>query len=191
VAVLLLHHPRKEACAAGPEPRGSGALPGFVDVLIDLDGPRMVGDRRRRMRGVSRYEETPGERLIELSADGTDYTVVTDPGGEEFAAGWAILRLVLDESNHKLTRRQVLNLWPPDFPKPSDGTLWRWLERAVELGHVSRQGNGRRNEPFEYWMPEREEHFNEEVLAPIPELEPLRTRTFGPRAKLFRDSSAQ
>jgi AAA domain len=183
VAVLILHHPRKQSRAAVQEPRGSGALPGFVDFLIDLDGPRAVGDRRRRLRAVSRYDETPGERLIELSADGTDYAVVTDPGGEEFLAGWSVLRLVLEEANSKMTRRSVMSLWPPDFPKPSDPTLYRWLERAVELRYVSREGTGRRNEPFVYWMPEREEHFNEEILRPLPELDPVRLPTYGRRGR--------
>ena len=183
LAVLLLHHPRKDSKSSGPEPRGSGALPGFVDVLIDLDGPRVVGDRRRRLRAVSRFEETPGERLIELSADGTDYTVIADAGSEEFDAGWAILRMVLEDARNRLTRREVLALWPPDFPKPCDATVWRWLERAVESGHVSRQGTGRRNLPFQYWMPEREQYFSDVVLEPLPELEPLRVGPYGQRGK--------
>jgi hypothetical protein len=183
LAVLILHHPRKDSKSSDPEPRGSGALPGFVDVLIDLDEPRVVGDRRRRVRAVSRFEETPGERLIELTADGTDYTVIENPGGEEFTAGWEVLRMVLDEARKKMTRRDMLKLWPPDFPKPSDGTVWRWLDRAVELGHISRQGTGRRNEPFEYWMPEREEWFDEVILSPLPALPPLRTPSYGRRTK--------
>jgi hypothetical protein len=36
VAVLLLHHPRKGACADGQAARGSGALAAFVDVLVEM-----------------------------------------------------------------------------------------------------------------------------------------------------------
>src|SRR5438309_2264725 len=36
LAVELLHHPRKEGSADGRWARGSGALLGFVDVLIEM-----------------------------------------------------------------------------------------------------------------------------------------------------------
>src|SRR5205814_5918921 len=74
-AVLLLHHPRKE----DGEPRGSGALGGFADVLLEMTGPRTSGDRQRRLRAGSRVPQTPADHLLELSADGTDYAAVATP----------------------------------------------------------------------------------------------------------------
>jgi hypothetical protein len=173
VSVLLLHHPRKCTRAAELEPRGSGALPGFVVVLMELDGrrPGAADDRRRRLRAVSRYEGTPAERLIELTADGTDYALVADAGSEEFVGGWAVLRTVLEDARRKLTRRQALEAWPEDYPKPAVATLWTWLERAVAAGLVAREGVGRKNAPFRYWLPGREGELWE--LPPLPELEPL------------------
>ena len=44
-----------------------------------------------------------------------------------------------------------------DPPAPDQGSLCRWLSRAVESGQVCREGSGRRNDPFRYWLPQREE----------------------------------
>ena len=169
--VLLLHHPRKGGPADELSPRGSGALPGFVDIVMQLDRVpgTAAGDRRRRLRAVSRYLATPGERRLELNADATDYTTVGDAEAEDFTAGWPVLRMVLEDAEVKLTRRGVLAQWPEDHPRPSPVTLWRWLERAVAAGHVSQSGAGRRYDPFRYWLPGRERQF----LPDLPPLEPL------------------
>jgi hypothetical protein len=174
LAVFLLHHPRKDS-RAELEPRGSGALAGFADVLAQLDGPRpgCTRGRRRMLRAVSRFDETPPERLIELTDDGTDYTVVSDAGSEEFVVGWAVLRTVLEDASRKLTRLEVLSQWPQDHPKPSPQALWNWLERAVAAGLVGRDGAGRRNAPFLYWLPEREAELDYCALPPLEPLGPL------------------
>jgi RecA-family ATPase len=58
LAVLLLHHPRKQAAADGHWARGSGALMGFVDVLIEMQyfSPASADDRRRKLLPYSRHE---------------------------------------------------------------------------------------------------------------------------------------
>jgi hypothetical protein len=57
-------------------------------------------------------------------------------------------------ASHKLTRHEILADWPPVCPPPDDITLYRWLERAVSEGLLARDGKGRRNSPFRYWLPE-------------------------------------
>jgi hypothetical protein len=192
LSVLLLHHPRKEASAAGTAARGSGALPSSADVVIEMDWHRRgdPADRRRHLRAWSRFTETPGHRLIELAADGADYAVIADAGAEEFAAGWSVLRLVLEDAARKLTRQDVLRQWPADFEKPSAATLWRWLERAVAAGQVCVEGTGRRKTPFRYWLPGRDAALDElpllEDLSPLENLPSLR----GDRATL-KDAAAK
>jgi hypothetical protein len=143
---------------------------------MGLDGPRpgSAADRRRRVRAVSRFEETPAERLIALNDAGTDYESLADAGTLEFTAGWEVLRMVLEDTRQKLTRREALRFWPPDHPKPSPPTAWAWLERAVAAGLVARDGTGRRNDPFRYWLPEREHLFSYVDRDPIPDLDPIR-----------------
>ena len=38
-------------------------------------------------------------------------------------------------------------------------TLWRWLDRAVSQGLVCREGAGRKNDPYRYWLAEQEEQW--------------------------------
>jgi hypothetical protein len=56
LAVLVLHHAGKGAPPAGSAARGSGALPAFVDVLLEMDGVerRDETDRRRRLLAWTR-----------------------------------------------------------------------------------------------------------------------------------------
>ena len=64
----------------------------------------------------------------------------------------------------KLTRQQILDEWHADLPVPSTKTLWRWLDRAVELGLVHCSGSGRRNDPFLYWLPQQEMLWGQDPL---------------------------
>ena len=79
-AVLLAHHPRKGDASEGQSSRGSGALPGFVDTIIELRrfNAQEAEDRRRKLGGLSRFEETPAEVVIELTDDG--YKLVGSTG---------------------------------------------------------------------------------------------------------------
>src|SRR5262249_1579177 len=48
-AVLILHHPRKGWVLGGQGARGTGVLPAFVDVLLEMDwpGPAVEATRQR------------------------------------------------------------------------------------------------------------------------------------------------
>jgi hypothetical protein len=169
MAVLLLHHPRRASSPAGAAARGSGALLGFVDVLIEMTWPRgaSAGGRARRLQAWSRYQGTPPNLLMELTPDGADYLPVTEPSeagdaSDDQAPLPEALRLVLEGASRKLTRQEILDGWLPDFlPAPDGGTLCRWLLRAVEAGQVCRDGSGRRNDPFRYWLPAQEEQWRQ------------------------------
>jgi hypothetical protein len=167
LGVLLLHHPRRAPSAPGLSSRGSIALPGFADILLELQRypPAEAGNRRRLLLAFSRDPQTPPRRLLELNADGTDYVCLEEEeGDDEFALGWRALRLVLEDARSKLTRADVLEQWPPDFPRPGAVTLWRWLERASAEGRVCRSGSGRRHDAFRYWLPGREGALREDPM---------------------------
>jgi hypothetical protein len=159
MCVLLPHHPRKGKTVAGQAARGSGALPGFVDIIIEMGYYAQPDDldRRRRLVAFSRHDHTPRHLLIELQADGTDYVVLQS--GLEAALGdnWPAVVHALTEAHSKLTRQEILDHWSPDYAKPDATTLWRWLSRAVAHGVLRQEGTGRPRDPFRYWLPEREE----------------------------------
>lgn len=154
VSQLILHHPHKGPTIAGQAARGSGALGGSVDILLELDliGGLADDDRRRRLSAFSRHRTTLRRLVIELNAEGTDYASLGDFIGYEFEDNWKVLSGVLEDTNKKLTRAQVLELWPADYAKPSPAALWKWLTRAVKDGRVQVEGTGRRKSPFKYWL---------------------------------------
>src|SRR5690606_18723413 len=71
-SVLLVHHPGKAETSEGRSSRGSGALPGFVDVILELRRyiPNDPEDTRRVLIGFSRFDETPREVVLELTNEG-------------------------------------------------------------------------------------------------------------------------
>jgi hypothetical protein len=159
MSVLLPHHPRKGRTLAGQAARGSGALPGFVDVIIEMAYYAQPDDldRRRRLVAFSRHDDTPRHLLIELSADGTDYEVLQSGLGAALGDSWPVVVQVLTEAHSKLTRQEILDKWSADYDKPDATTLWRWLSRAVAAGIVRQEGTARPRAPFRYWLPAREE----------------------------------
>ena len=159
LSVLLPHHPRKGKTLAGQAARGSGALPSFVDIIIEMGYYAQPDDldRRRRLLAFSRHDQTPRHLLIELQDDGKDYVVLQSGVEAAFGESWQAVLDVLASAQRKLTRQEILAQWSPDYDKPDATTLWRWLSRAVDQGQVRQDGTGRPQHPFRYWLPERQE----------------------------------
>ena len=154
-AVLVLHHPRKSSPAGELSPRGTGALTGLADILVELDLPpnAVRGDRRRWLRSSSRLSESTA-KLLELAPDGLEYRMVPpQQEPDSFDEGWLVLKTVFEDSHTRLTRNAILKSWPEDHEKPSKPTLIRWLEKALQGRKIERRGKGRLGDPFEYCLP--------------------------------------
>jgi len=165
MAVLAMHHPKKGEPALGQAARGSGALLGHVDISIEMRQPSgNPATRRRRLLAWSRYETTPRQVLIELNDEGTDYAVRLDDGADAFAANWDILRLVFENAPQKLTRIDILTEWPDDYDKPNPTQLRAWLDRALSLDLILREGSGLKRDPFRYWTADREEVWKKNIV---------------------------
>jgi hypothetical protein len=173
LSVLALHHPAKRDNGDGPSGRGSGALLGCADILIELRWFRSPAeeDRRRRLVALSRFDETPRQIIVELNAEGTDYLSLGSLADVEFAENWRLLESLLRQAERKLTRADILAGWPAE-ERPGAATLYRWLRRAVEKGLLRQDGRGQHHEPFRYWLAENEERWRQDPLALIhmPEL---------------------
>lgn len=146
-------HPRKGGTAIGQAPRGSGALPAFADILLELRVPRGSSEtRRRRLHGFGRFPETPRSILAELNAEGTDYLVLPETAPEDagFDAALETLHSLLTEAGTPLTRVEILVRWPQSASPPNATTLWRWLARGCEQGALVRDGAGSKYERFRY-----------------------------------------
>jgi AAA domain len=151
-AVLLLHHPAKEEAGLGKAARGSGALPAFADIVLELRlGGGNQATRRRHLFGFSRFEETPRRLIAELNPTGTDYTVLGDDDiCDDFSANWNTVAAILAAAPRPLMRQEVLVGWPEGRCVPHEATVWRWLRRAADLGLVVVTGGGTKSEPFRF-----------------------------------------
>jgi hypothetical protein len=152
-AVLLVHHPRNGTAPGGQGARGTGALPAFVDVLMEMHwaGPAGDDNRRRRLLAWSRHEATPRRLLVELSADGTNYAMVE----EDEPATAEVVRTVLAVvgSAPGLSAAEVAARWPADGPVRSERSVGRWLAELTLEGRLRRRGRGHRFSPYRYELP--------------------------------------
>jgi hypothetical protein len=166
VAVLIAHHPKKGATLPGQAARGSGALAGFVDILLEMRPvSRRPDDRRRLLRAFSRHAATPPSRVIEWTADGSDYRSLGTSAELDYEHGWPLVQAILEQSEGSLTRRAIRRRWPESAAAPAKLTLWRWLGRAVQEGRVLQDGRGTSKEPFRYQLPGMAEKWQQRFLA--------------------------
>jgi hypothetical protein len=151
-AVLLVHHHRKSGGGEATASRGSGALPGIVDTIVELRRPPGTGRAtpRRVLTGYGRHSETPEELTVELTARG--FAVVEAREEEEGE----------DDLTRAEHRRRVLSALPPGWTAaealaalPTELRLalpkfHAELEAGVRQGWWQRHGTGRRGSPFTY-----------------------------------------
>jgi hypothetical protein len=151
-ALGMLHHPSKRGSRHYISPRGTGALAGFADILVELDCPNGLEDRVRRLRSVSRLASST-TRFIELTEDHCDYTLVPElPNSDRFEVGWPVLKSMLEDAYRPPSRKELLKTWLEDFDKPSKNTLIRWLDRAEKEKRIEVLGTGRQHDAFRYLL---------------------------------------
>jgi hypothetical protein len=153
----------------GQAARGSGALPAFVDIVIEMSrlSRHNLQDRRRRLKGFSRDSATPSKWVIELNEAGTDYFSWGESSEPDFDHGRPVLEEILAGAERKLSRDEILRRWPDRLARPKRSTLWKWLDRLVKEGQVLHDGDGRRSDPLVYMLPGMETQWQEDMLASL------------------------
>ena len=157
-AVILVHHPRKGDAGEGQAARGSGALPSFVDVIVELRRFKAEdkNDRRRKLHAYSRYEETPAEVVIELTDDGYQ-TIGTTADASRDDRQQVIGEVLSDQE--WLSPQEIGEQWPEDtIPKPGKRTLQQDLKSGYETGRWDRTGQGAKGDPYKYKFDSRTPH---------------------------------
>jgi hypothetical protein len=151
--VLLSHHPRKGDASEGQASRGSGALPGFCDVIVEMRRvrPGERGNRQRELVAYSRFDDTPPELVIELAEDGLSYEALgtsSELGRKNRAR---VLLGLLPKQAPGWTVEEVLSAWPDDTPKPGERTIRQDLSNGADANKWSRTGEGKSGSPYRYW----------------------------------------
>ena len=144
LAVLVNAHQRKAPGLHGEAVRGSNALTGGADVVVELERPSEkagLSGRARVLRAVSRFSSTPEEIVGELTEDGTGY----EARGE------------LDDYTVQVQRQKVLEAiealdWPTaaevaERAEVGKATAAGHLKKLLDGGLVESKGKGVKNDP--------------------------------------------
>jgi len=172
VAVLILHHPRKKPSDEGCSARGSGALLGFVDIILELNhfGRMPIDNRRRKLIGLSRYEATPTRLYYEWEPETSTFRVLQDPHQRRFQDNWPRVRKLLERYKVEVSHKELLQAWPEDSDKPTVNTLYDWLNQAWEEKLLRRIGTGKPSDPFRYRLPNKKDEYIDRGEMPPLEL---------------------
>jgi DNA-binding transcriptional ArsR family regulator len=144
LAVLIVTHQRKSAGEFGDAVRGSNALVGGVDTVVELERPLAsfaLGAHARVLRAVSRFSSTPEELFLELDEVNNGFTVIESPEQVKAAAERMRVADVAGGGTSKEIAEEV------ELPEP---TVRRHLKALQEAGHLERAGSGKRGDPFRW-----------------------------------------
>ena len=144
LAVVVVSHQRKSSGEFGEAVRGSSALTGGVDVVVELERPSRaleLGSHARVLRAVSRFSSTPEELYVELDEHG--FEPIESPEQVKADAERERLLAVLDELTEPMTAQALGE--ELDLPK---STVHRHLRALHDRGLVARDGGGKKNDPY-------------------------------------------
>jgi hypothetical protein len=150
-AVLLVHHPRKGDGQHGTATRGSGALPGFVDVLVELRRHTEGPVTQRVLSALSRLDANPDDLIIDLTDDG--YVIVGGRSEAKADAARETIARILSEADSSLTAEEVHEQWPEGSKRPKVSKLRGYLNEAHNLHGWPRSGNAVKGDPYRYSVP--------------------------------------
>ena len=145
-AVLLVHHRRKMGAEEpGEGVRGSSALAGAVDIVLELVRSRKAGapPTVRELYGVGRYDEVPESLVYQLRGG----SLVLLGSVDEWADGLIRERVIatLQAEPAGLTAREL-----SERAKVNKGAVYRALDALLRDGWVVVSGSGRPGDPKRY-----------------------------------------
>jgi hypothetical protein len=153
-ALLLVHHPAKADGGEGRASRGSGALPGAVDIIVEMRryARESPSDTRRVLNTFSRCPETPPEAVLELRPSG--YQVLGSKAATSQGDRLAILEQLL-RTHGPSTQAELQSRWP-NQPGPGPETVRKDLEAGLESSRWHRRKEEKRGCPYVYWIDDRD-----------------------------------
>ena len=147
--LLLVHHPRKGDAKEAQASRGSGALSGFVDTIVELRryAPDDGTDHRRTLTVYSRIGESGIDTVLELGDEG--YAVLGS--GADVRGGDRSEQIsgLLPIGGPGITVEELHERYPA--PAPGVRTLRGDLKAGIEKQRWVRVGTGTRNDAYQYY----------------------------------------
>lgn len=143
IALMIVHHDRKSGGEEGTASRGSGALPAYVDIIVEFrrfDASKR-NDSRRVIKTYSRYEETPTELVIELTPNGYDVHGTKAQVVQEEKMSVVLDIIPFEPATSSIDK--ILSEWSEEEngKPPHKTTVYRWLQKLKEQGAVKVLGS--------------------------------------------------
>lgn len=135
IAVLLIHHFRKGGGDQAQASRGSGALPGFVDNIIEFTRNEKGTTTQRILRTYGRFDEVIPEIVIELTAEG-EYITLGPPWKVSKNARLQAIMDIFAESKVELSAKEVFNTWIRTGADINLRSVQRYVRELFEKGFL-------------------------------------------------------
>jgi hypothetical protein len=140
LAVQVSSHQRKSPGRFGEAVRGSNALTGAVDIIVELERSLSFRDSNMRvLRAVSRYDETPEDLVVALTEFGYEVR-----GDSEHAQADQDRRCVLEAI---LAAGSASTKDLAEVTGLANATIARHATALYEAEEICRTGAGKRNDP--------------------------------------------
>jgi AAA domain/Helix-turn-helix domain len=150
LAVLIVSHQRKSSGEFGDAVRGSNALTGGVDIVVELERPGAalrLSKNARVLRAVSRFTATPEELYLELDEDSGGFTAIDSPEEARADAERSEVLQAVTEAPGSTSSALAERV---DLPA---ATVRRHLKGLLDSDQVARSGEGKRNSPHTWHPP--------------------------------------
>jgi hypothetical protein len=148
ITVMVVWHERKSGGDVSDAGRGSSAVGGAVDVILAIRRP--AGNSRptiRTIHALSRYDQTPGELMIELTDQG--YVALGQSHEVEArAAEEAILAAAPQAEGDAIPLDALL-----EAAGTGRTTGQRVIKGLCKEGKLTRLGKGKKGDPYKFWKP--------------------------------------
>ncbi len=140
LAVVVISHQRKAPGTHGERVRGSNALTGAVDIVVELERSHGFGAGNVRViRAESRYDQTPSDLVAALTDDG--YVALGDSESAKSEDERERVEATIKELDGATTDEVAE---ASDLPK---ATVRRHATRLFEKERVGRTGAGKKGDP--------------------------------------------
>jgi DNA-binding transcriptional ArsR family regulator len=143
LCVPVVAHQRKSLGDFGEAVRGSNALTGGVDVVVELERPRsdvLAGDGVRVLNAVSRFGSTPEELVLALTEAGYEARgdTLEARADAERAEVLAAIETLGEATAAELAKETEI----------AKSSVHRHAQRLYEEKAISRTGSGKKGSPF-------------------------------------------
>ncbi len=150
LAVVVVWHERKSGGDISDSGRGSSAIGGAVDTILNLARPQSNHKANLRvLRGISRLSDVPEEMVIELDGSGKYINRGTSSALAEQEARSAILKSLPKTEEDALKLDEICKV-----AEVKRTTAQKVLEEAYAEGAIRRIGAGKKGDAQRYFSPE-------------------------------------